>query len=83
MKNGQAIIGGVLRGDIDLSGAVAALDAQLILQAVVGLPIPPGSKILPNGDADCGGTLQARDAQIVLNRVVGNDVSAFCAGTIQ
>ena len=77
------VIGGVLRGDIDLSGAVAALDAQVILQAVVGLSLPAGARALPNGDADCGGTLQARDAQIVLNHVVGNDVSAFCAGKIQ
>jgi hypothetical protein len=80
--SGKAVIGGVLRGDIDVSGALAALDAQLILQSVVGLN-PPGTRPVPHGDADCGGALQARDAQIVLNQVVGNSVAQFCAGTIQ
>ena len=82
-KNGKALIGGVLRGDIDVTGSVAALDAQLILQGVVGLGLPAGATGVPNGDADCNGSLQARDAQIVLNHVVGNDVSQFCAGKIQ
>lgn len=76
-------IAGVLRGDIDISGTIAALDAQLILQGVVGLALPAPSAGVPNGDADCGGTLGARDAQVVLHLVVGNDVSAFCAGRIQ
>jgi len=82
-KGGKALIGGVLRGDIDVSGSLAALDAQLILQGVVGLVLPAGSTGIPNGDADCSGALQAKDAQIVLNQVVGNDVSQFCAGRIQ
>jgi hypothetical protein len=82
-QRARFLIAGVLRGDIDVSGTVAALDAQLILQGVVGLPLGPGIAGTPNGDADCGGTLGARDAQIVLNLVVGNDVSAFCAGRIQ
>ena len=81
--DGKVVIGGVLRGDIDLGGTVAALDAQLILQHVVGLALPAGAKAIPNGDGDCNGTLQARDAQIVLNQVVGNPVSQFCAGKIQ
>ena len=83
VRDGKALIGGVLRGDIDLSGAVAALDAQVILQGVVGLALPAGARDLPNGDADCSASLRARDAQIVLNLVVGNDVSQFCAGKIQ
>lgn len=82
-RNGKALIGGVLRGDIDISGTVAALDAQLILQGVVGLSLPAGARDVPHGDADCSGALRARDAQIVLNLVVGNDVSPFCAGKIQ
>lgn len=81
-QRARFLIAGVLRGDIDVSGSVAALDAQLILQGVVGLP-PHGMAGTPNGDADCSGILGARDAQIVLNLVVGNDVSAFCAGRIQ
>lgn len=80
---GKAVIGGVLRGDIDISGAVAALDAQLILQAAVGLSLPDGLPGTPHGDADCGGTLQARDAQIVLNAIVGNPVAQFCVTRIQ
>ena len=82
-RPGKAIIGGVLRGDVDLSGTVAALDAQIILQGVVGLAMPPGARDLPHGDADCNATLRALDAQIVLNLVVGNPVSQFCAGTIR
>jgi hypothetical protein len=83
VQRGRFVIAGVLRGDIDVSGSVAALDAQLILQGVVGLPLGQGIAGTPNGDADCGGTLGAKDAQIVLNLVVGNDVSVFCAGRIQ
>lgn len=83
VRSGKALIGGVLRGDIDLNGSVAALDAQVILQGVVGLALPSGATALPNGDADCNGTLQAKDAQIVLNQVVGNDVAQFCAAKIQ
>jgi hypothetical protein len=82
-RSGKAVIGGVLRGDIDLSGVVAALDAQVILQGVVGLPLPAGARDLPHGDADCNGALRALDAQIVLNFVVGNDVSQFCGGTVK
>ena len=83
VKSAKVLIGGVLRGDIDISGSIAALDAQVILQGVVGLALPPGATGVPNGDADCGGTLQAKDAQIVLNQVVGNNVTQFCAGKIQ
>jgi len=83
MRSGKALIGGVLRGDIDIGGSVAALDAQLILQGVVGLALPPGSTAVPNGDADCNGAMQAKDAQIVLNQVVGNDVAQFCVARIQ
>jgi hypothetical protein len=82
-RPGKAVIGGVLRGDIDISGGIAALDAQVILQGVVGLPLPAGVPGLPHGDADCGGTLQAKDAQIVLNAVVGNAVGQFCVATIR
>ena len=81
--NGKAVILGVLRGDIDLNGALAALDAQLILQGVVGLSLPQGLTGTPQGDADCDSTLTAKDAQIVLNYVVGNAVPQFCVGKIQ
>lgn len=80
---GKAVIGGVLRGDTDVSGALAALDAQLILRGAVGLALPNGLPGTPHGDADCGGTLQARDAQIVLNAIVGNPVAQFCVSRIQ
>ena len=82
-RTGKAVIGGVLRGDTDVSGAVAALDAQLILQGAVGLSLPGGLPGVPHGDADCSGTLQARDAQIVLNAIVGNPVAQFCVARIQ
>lgn len=82
-RTGKAVIGGVLRGDTDIDGALAALDAQLILQGAVGLALPAGLPGVPHGDADCGGTLQARDAQIVLNAIVGNPVTQFCVARIQ
>ena len=82
-RNGTATIAGVLRGDIDISGTVSALDAQVILLGVVGLSLPSGASSIPHGDADCDGVPRAKDAQIVLNLVVGNDVSQFCAGRIQ
>lgn len=82
-RTGKAVIGGVLRGDTDIDGALAALDAQLILQGAVGLALPNGLPGTPHGDADCGGTLQARDAQIVLNAIVGNPVAQFCVARIQ
>jgi hypothetical protein len=78
VRNGKALIGGWLRGDIDLSDTITALDSQQILQAVVGLT----SGGVPQGDADCNGAISAKDAQIVLNRVVGN-ATPFCVGTIQ
>lgn len=81
-RNGRAVVG-VLRGDVDVSGSVVALDAQLILMGVVGLALPQGVSGLPNGDADCNGVLQARDAQIALNVVVGNSVAPFCGGAIR
>lgn len=84
-KSGRVVIGGVLRGDIDVSGTVAALDAQKILEAVVGLSptLPAGAQAAVHGDADCNGSARARDAQIVLNQIVGNDVSGFCVARIQ
>jgi hypothetical protein len=82
-RSGIATIAGVLRGDIDISGTVSALDAQVILLGVVGLSLPSGANSIPHGDADCDGVQKAKDAQIVLNLVVGNDVSQFCAGRIQ
>ncbi|HYC53146.1 MAG TPA: hypothetical protein VEB19_18725, partial [Gemmatimonadaceae bacterium] len=82
-RSGKAVVGGVFRGDIDIDGSIAALDAQLILQGVVGLGLPDALPGLPHGDADCGGTLQAKDAQIVLNQVVGNVVGQFCVATIR
>jgi hypothetical protein len=84
VRNGKAVVGGWLRGDIDVSDAVTALDAATILNGVVGLPmsLPAGLTGLPQGDADCDGVLTAKDAQIVLNFVVGN-VIPFCVGKIQ
>ncbi|HJQ20561.1 MAG TPA: hypothetical protein VJ867_09455 [Gemmatimonadaceae bacterium] len=78
--DGRAFIDGYLRGDIDISDTITALDAQLILQAVVGLTTGG----VPPGDADCNAALSAKDAQIVLNKVVGNAAAnPFCVGTIQ
>jgi hypothetical protein len=74
---------GVLRGDINLDGAVTAADAQEVLKAVIGVALPAGHNATPNGDANCSGTAQVIDAQIILKKVVGADVSAFCVNTVQ
>jgi hypothetical protein len=70
----------VLRGDVTGDGLVTAADAQAVLQALVGLALPPGFHAMPHGDANCSGTLQAIDAQIILSYVVGLPVAQFCVG---
>ncbi|MFI5231438.1 MAG: hypothetical protein ACHQSE_02885 [Gemmatimonadales bacterium] len=72
----------VLRGNITNSGALSALDAQQILAAVVGLPIPAGSVRFPNGDANCDGDITAVDALLVLSKVVGLPTAGSCVGTV-
>jgi hypothetical protein len=72
----------VLRGNITNSGSLSALDAQQILSAVVGLPIPGGSIRFPNGDANCDGNITAVDALLVLSKVVGLSTTGICVGTI-
>ncbi|HEY2849820.1 MAG TPA: hypothetical protein VGI97_08080 [Gemmatimonadaceae bacterium] len=72
----------VLRGNITNSGTLSALDAQQILAAVVGLPIPGGSIRFPNGDANCDGNITAVDALLVLSKVVGLPTGTSCVGTI-
>ena len=67
-------------GDVNGDGAIGAVDAQAILTAVVGLPLPAGFT-KANGDGNCDGTIGAVDAQIVLSFVVGLNVSQFCVGT--
>ena len=68
-------------GDVSGDGQVTALDAQAILSAVVGLPLPP-SFVLSNGVANCDGrtTPAALDAQIVLSFVIGLGTAQFCVG---
>ncbi|HEU4995394.1 MAG TPA: hypothetical protein VFT29_11275 [Gemmatimonadaceae bacterium] len=66
-------------GDVSGDGVVSALDAQAILTAVVGLPLPNGY-IIANGDADCNTTSAALDAQIVLSFVIGLNTSQYCVG---
>lgn len=81
--DGKALIGGWLRGDVDVTDAIVSNDALKILKLTVGLPVAgiTGNGV-PQGDADCNGSISAKDAAIVLNYIVGNTV-AFCVGTIQ
>ena len=58
-----------------------ALDALLIQQALIGLPMPLGMTILPHGDANCDGRVEAADALIVLRAAVGLATSGACVGT--
>lgn len=73
----------VLRGNITNSGTLTALDAQVILAAVVGLPLPAGATRYPNGDANCDGDVTAVDALLVLSKVVGLNTLTACVGTIR
>ena len=73
----------VLRGNVTNTGTLSALDAQAILAAVVGLPLPPGATRYPNGDANCDGDVTAVDALLVLSKVVGLNTLNACVGTIR
>lgn len=72
-----------LRGDINGNGVVEAVDAQIILAAVVGNALPAGARRFPNGDANCDGEVTAVDALLVLAKVVGQNTAAFCVGTVK
>jgi hypothetical protein len=71
---------GYLRGDVTDDGIVNALDAQMVLSAVVKKTLPVAYRPTPNGDADCDSVLRARDASIILSKLVGRNVSSFCVG---
>ena len=73
----QALAAQQKHGDVNGDGVVSALDAQAILTAVVGLPLPSGF-VIANGDADCNNTSLALDAQIVLSYVIGLNVTQYC-----
>jgi len=73
----------VLRGDVDGDGKITAADAQLVLMATVGLPVPAGAFAFPNGDVNCDGVTTALDAQIILSFLVGQPTNQFCVNTIK
>ena len=73
----------VLRGDVDGNGVVDAADAQAILAATLGLPLPTGSHAIPNGNANCDGVVSAVDAEIVLAYVVGMPTGGACVGMVR
>jgi hypothetical protein len=70
----------VLRGNITNTGTLNPMDAQAILSAVAGKPLPAGYVRYPNGDANCDGTVTAEDALLVLMNLVGANTSGFCVG---
>ena len=83
-RPGIAIVGGVLRGDVDGDGQITAADARLILVAVTGGTLPSGASAYPAGDVDCDGRVTALDAQIVLAYVAGKAVPAnACIGVVR
>jgi hypothetical protein len=77
-----------LRGDVTGAsdgapdGKVAALDAQAILDMVVGT-VRPGAQRYPNGDANCDGQITAMDAMIVLRQSVNLPNPGVCVGTVR
>ena len=68
--------------DVNRDGAVNALDALLIQQALVGLQMPLGLTILPHGDANCDGRVKAADALIVLRAAVGSPRRGHASGRL-
>lgn len=73
--------GGRVAGDVNNDGAVTATDAQMVLTAVIELPLPAGAD-KNFGDADCDGAVTALDAQIILSKAAQLDVSRFCVGKV-
>lgn len=59
----------IIKGDIDCSGAVAALDALGALQVVAGLVDNPGC--LEAGDVNCDDAINATDALEILRHIAG------------
>jgi hypothetical protein len=69
--------GGPVWGDVDNSGTVQALDAQIVLMHAVGLAVTGDTT---RGDVDADTKVNPRDALVILSKVVGLDVSAFRVG---
>jgi hypothetical protein len=69
-----------LCGDLDLSGAVSATDALLLLKKAVGqainLSCPCEGGLC--GDLDASGSVAASDALLLLKRAVGQNVTVHC-----
>ena len=64
------IIAGYPFGDVNRDGRVDAIDIQLVINYVLGLPMPPGV----NGDdvdVNDDGNVNAQDIQLVINAVLG------------
>ena len=73
----------VLRGDVSQDGKVDAFDALLIQQALVGLQLDNGLKVLPSGDVDCNARLEAVDVLVTLRAAVGLPTQGACVGTVR
>jgi len=71
----------VLRGDVNADGAVTAVDALLIQQALAGVQVQPTVQLFPRGDANCDGRIEIIDAVLVLRFAVGASVGGSCVGT--
>lgn len=63
--------GALPNGDVNLSGAVTALDAQLALQLAVGSASPTDLCQGVRADFDQSGRVTAADAQLILQNAVG------------
>lgn len=57
-------------GDVDESGAVDALDVQLVINTTLGKAVPASSR----PDVDYSGTTDAADVQLVVNAALGREV---------
>ncbi len=65
-----ALLGELLPGDVNNDGVVNAQDIQIVINAVLGLPLPDG---VTGDDTDVtgSGVTNAQDIQFVINTVLG------------
>jgi len=72
-----------LRGDTNRDGAINALDALQVQQALIGASPSSAPNPLPGGDANCNGKLDVGDALAILQFAVGQGAGGSCVGSVR
>ena len=66
----RAAFSAPMAGDVDLSGAVNAIDVQLTINSALGIAVSHST------DLDCDGGTHATDVQLVINAALGTLIDA-------